>query len=78
MYKTLANLEINQLAQIKTLDLDKDMQKRLNDLGIFSNVLIKCIFNSPFKDPKAYLINDTLIALRNIDAKKIGVKLINE
>lgn len=77
MYR-LTDLNINDLAEIVKLNLDIDIKKRLNELGVFKNVLVKCIYVSPFHDPKAYLINDTLIALRNNDAKQIEVRLLHD
>ena len=40
---------------------------------------IECLFESPFKDPKAYLIRGTIIAIRDCDANGIAItKEVNQ
>ncbi|MEG2457449.1 MAG: FeoA family protein [Bacilli bacterium] len=53
-------------------------QKRLFDLGILPGNSIKKTLVSIFNDPCAYEIKNTVIALRNIDAKNIEVENIYE
>ena len=48
--------------------------KRLMELGIVKNTLIKSIHKSPSGNPIAYLVRGTVIALRNEDAQKITVR----
>lgn len=69
--KTLDNLNIGEAAFIRDLNVDKNVKLRLLDLGFTQNALIKCVYNSPSKNPRAYLIMGSIIALRNEDAKNI-------
>ena len=46
-------------------------------MGITENSVIKCILESPFKDPRAYLVKGATIAIRNCDAKDITVRCCN-
>ena len=72
--KTLNDLKIGESAFIRKLNVDKKVKMRLLDLGFTQNSLIKCIYNSPAKNPKAYLIMGSVIALRNEDAKNIFIE----
>ena len=47
--------------------------RRFLDLGIIRGATITRLFNSPFGDPTAFLINETVIALRHTDSKCINV-----
>ena len=48
-------------------------RRRLLDLGLVPDSIIKVIRRSPAGNPTAYLIKGTLIALRNEDARQILV-----
>jgi len=56
--------------------LDENILQRIYDLGLIENTIIKKIYSSTFNDPSAYLIRGSIIAIRNIDAKKIYVRRI--
>jgi len=53
------------------------IRRRLYDLGFFEGGRVKCIGASPLGDPRAYLIRDTVIALRNKDCGEITVRRTN-
>lgn len=72
----LCDLEVNHECIIKKLNTEGAIHQRLQDIGIIPGNIIKCILISPFKDPKAYKINGTLIAIRKEDSKKIEVEEI--
>lgn len=56
--------------------LSRGNERRRNlDLGLVPGTNIKMLFESHSKNPKAYLIRETVIALRNEDANKILVKI---
>ena len=61
---------------------DKSEQKSLTqrgyDIGLVTGTKIKLLFTSPSKKIKAYLIRDSIIAIRNSDASKIEVKRLND
>ena len=47
--------------------------RRILDMGIIDGAKIMRLFSSPFGDPTAFLISDTVIALRQADCDKILV-----
>lgn len=49
-------------------------RRRLLDLGFINGTQISAEFNSPLNDPRAYLVRNTLIALRNNQADFILVE----
>ena len=71
----LSNLPIGKKAKIISINCNYNIKRRLLDLGIIENSNITPVFRSPFKDPTAYLIRGTIIALRNEDTKNIIVKI---
>ncbi|MBT2732394.1 FeoA family protein [Carnobacterium sp. ISL-102] len=54
---------------------DAQMQQRLMDLGFYPGGTVKLVLVSPRKDPKAFEVRGTVIAIRNEDAKYIQVVL---
>ncbi|MCA9765136.1 MAG: ferrous iron transport protein A [Carnobacterium sp.] len=54
---------------------DAQMQQRLMDLGFYPGGVVKLVLVSPKKDPKAFEVRGTVIAIRNEDAKYIRVEL---
>ena len=64
-------LDIDKI--IKTVGGEDTLRRRLLDLGFIPGATIRCVLVSPFKDPRAYLINNNVIALRNKDAKVVEV-----
>ena len=70
---SLDQIKLNEEVVITEL-LSHPMRRRLLDLGFIPGEEVKCVLISPFHDPKAYLINGNMIALRNIDARGVMVK----
>ena len=70
---TLDMLDMNKKAVIKKVTGLEILKRRLLDLGFIPGNITECVLISPFRDPKAYLIDNNVIALRNIDAKYIEV-----
>lgn len=70
----LSDLKINDIAFIKKINLNDSELRRLYDLGFVRCSLIKPILVSPSKLIKAYLIKDTVIALRDSTSSKIEVE----
>lgn len=71
---TLDKISVGDKAKIVKINSDIEIKRRLLDLGIIPNSIIKSEFKSPFNDPVAYLIRGTTIALREEDAKNIVVE----
>ena len=55
-----------------------EMRRRLLDLGFVINTIIEVDLTSPMNNPRAYLVRDTSIALRNEHAKFILIEKIKE
>lgn len=70
----LNDLPLGITAKIIDINCNKNIQRRLLDLGIIENSKITPVYRSPFNDPTAYLIRGTLIALRSDDSYKIIVE----
>lgn len=75
MYKkTLNELKKGEKAKIINLEIEGSIKRRLLDIGLINGSTIECVLESPLKDPKAYWIRGTLIAIRNNDAKNIYIE----
>ena len=70
---SLNNVDLNKTVIVKDILCDKHSKRRLLDLGIITGTLITPLFRSPFSDPTAYEINNTVIAIRKEDASLIKV-----
>ena len=74
----LADLTPGSVCQIVSLELSGLLRRRILDLGIVPGTLIRCIRRGPSGDPTAYMVRETLIALKSEDAAQISVrKLLN-
>jgi len=74
---SLTDLSPGSVCQIVSLELSGLLRRRILDLGIVPGTLIRCIRRGPSGDPTAYLVRETLIALRNEDAAQILVRKIS-
>ena len=70
---SLDQMKLDESALILKVGGSSSMKRRLLDLGFLPGALVTCFLISPFHDPKAYLINGSVIALRKCDAKEIEV-----
>ena len=61
-------------AKVLALRLSGQKRRRMLDLGLIPETIVKTLQRSPSGDPTAYLIRGTVIALRSEDAKKIMVE----
>ena len=74
VFMHLSDLKINDIGIIKKINSSDSEVRRLYDLGFVKDSVVIPILVSPSKLIKAYLIKDTIIALRNSDASKIEVE----
>ena len=74
----LCDLNINESAVISKINHLGKAKVRLYDLGFTEGAKVKLLLVSPSKLIKAYLIRDSIIAIRDCDARKIEVSDINE
>ncbi len=75
---SLNELQLEEYGIVKTIHATDKMKRRFLDLGIVPNTKIKCLYRSPFKDPTAYSIRGTVIALRAEDANMIEIIRMEE
>ncbi len=78
-YNTILPLSkaiIGEKYEILSVRLDDYFRRRIYDLGLIPNSIIKILQKSPFGDPVAYFIRGTVIALRQECTSKIIVKKI--
>lgn len=73
--KYLNELKIGEIGKIVSLEEEEGIKRRLFDIGFIPGTEIECVLKSPFKDPIAYFIRGTLIALRGVNAKNILVEV---
>lgn len=71
---TLDKIMPGDSVKIININGNIEIKRRLLDLGIAPNSIIKSEFKSPFNDPVAYFIKGTTIALREEDARNIMVE----
>ena len=70
---SLDTVELNKPVIVTDILCDNHSKRRFLDLGIIKGTLITPLFRSPFSDPTAYEINNTVIAIRKEDASLIKV-----
>ena len=70
---SLNHLELNKTGEVEEILCDTHSKRRFLDLGIIKGTLITPLYRSPFSDPTAYEINNTVIAIREDDSKFIKV-----
>lgn len=69
----LDRLSKNQTGIVVSLENKGSLRRRLQDMGIINGSRIECVGESPFKNPRAYFVRGTCVALRNSDAAKIRI-----
>lgn len=72
---TLLDLKLDKIGTIKNINCALEIKKRFLDLGFIENTKITPVLTSPAGNIRAYLIKDTLIAIRNQDAANITLSL---
>lgn len=60
-------------AIVQSVNCADNIKNRIYDFGIMKDCVIIPLFKSPFGDPRAYLVKNAVVALRNSDCKKIEV-----
>ena len=72
----LSGLLPGESCVVKNLESRPEIRRRLQDMGLVPKTRVKCLFQSPFGDPCAYLVRGAVIALRRDDADDIFVSPI--
>lgn len=71
--QSLDKLKINEKAKVITISDNSSIKRRLLDIGIIPGIVLEKLLVSPFGGISAYLVMDSLIAIRDIDASSIEV-----
>lgn len=69
----LCDIMPNESATVLSVSSDEDMRKRFFDIGLIIGSEVKCVGESPSGDPRAYLIQGAVIAIRQKDSALISV-----
>ena len=70
----LSRLPLGRSARILSLSAPEPLRGRLLDLAFVPGSEIRPLYAAPMGDPRAYLICDTVIALRQRDAATVAVE----
>lgn len=71
----LSDMRESQTGVISSLDFDREFRIRLNDMGFCKGENVVCIKRAMLSSPILYNVKGSNIALRKVDAKRIGVRL---
>lgn len=74
--QSLDTLKIEEKAIIKSINPNSHLKRRLQDIGLVKDTLVKCELISPSGNPVAYRIKGALIAIRKEDSKNIIIEII--
>lgn len=74
---SLDKLQVGHSAKVIKVDNIGSIRRRLLDIGLIPGVVVTATFISPFNDPVAYKIRNSLIAIRKKDSKNILVEELN-
>jgi len=74
----LNSIKNNKYYIVDNINANEKIKRRLYDIGLINGTVVKLLFKSPSKRIKAYLIRDSIIAIRNKDASLIKVSEIND
>lgn len=70
---SLSQLPVGSLGKVVSMELTGLLRRRVLDLGMVPGTPIQCIRKNPAGDPTAYLVRETIVALRSEDAKLIKI-----
>lgn len=73
---SLNQLPLNEYGFIQELKCEGNIRRRLLDLGLVKGTKIKPVLVSSSKDPRAFEVRGSLIAIRKEDAENIKIKYI--
>ncbi len=62
--ESLFDLNVGQKCRILSILVESPLKRRLIDIGLTPEGEVCCVGQSPLGDPKAYLIQGAVIALR--------------
>ncbi len=74
----LSKVPMGKSVIIEAINCRKSLMKRIYDMGMTEGSKITPVFSSPFGNPVAYDVKNTLIALRKKDSNHILVRCLDE
>lgn len=74
---SLSNAALGSRCVVTRLEGFGPMKRRLMDLGLVEGTEVSPLFESIFKNPRAYHIRGAVIALRREDSDLIKVKMLS-
>ena len=72
--KSLNELKINEVGTIVSVDTNKNIKRRLMDIGFVKGEQVKLVLKNFGDNMRAYKIKNTIMALRVTDTKNILIK----
>lgn len=69
----LGEAKVLSTVRVVNIKAEGNLRRRFLDLGIIEGTEIEVLYQSPFGDPKAYLIRGAVIAIREQEGRKIIV-----
>lgn len=75
---SLDQLQVQECGIVTQIHAADHLKRRFLDLGIIPSTKVEVLYESPFQDPKAYLIRGAVIALRKEDAHMIEIIRMEE
>ncbi len=73
--ENLNQLPLNKSGKINKIECGEGIKRRLLDMGLVKGTEITPILISPSRDPRAFLVRGTIIAIRKEDAKNIKINI---
>ena len=70
----LNEMEVGQSVVVVRLDMFGSNRRRMLDLGLTPGTTVDIVRKSPLGDPTAYLVRNSLIALRSEESRHIIVQ----
>lgn len=72
--KRLSELPMGEWARVSMLMSNRDLRRRLLDIGLSPGTRVRCVGKSPLGDPRAYFVRGVRIAIRQSDADKVIIE----
>ena len=72
----LSRLPLDHAGRVLSLSAAEPLKGRLLDLGFVPGSEVRPLYAAPTGDPRAYLVCDTVIALRQRDAATVAVEAL--
>ena len=73
---TLDKLPLNEYGKIEKIECIGNIKRRLLDLGLVKGTKIVPVLVSPSKDPRAFFVRGSTIAIRKEEAERIEISYI--